>query len=37
MHMTNNSANKNGTQESNVFERNPGKKKVDNESDDLSK
>lgn len=35
--MTNNSANKNTTQESNAFKRDLGKRKTDNESDDLSK
>lgn len=35
--MTNNSANKNSTQKSDAFERESGKRKTDNESDDLSK
>jgi len=35
--MTNNSANKNDTQESDTFEGDLEKKKTDNESDDFSK
>lgn len=37
MQMTNNSTNKNSTQKSDAFERESGKRKTDNESDDLSK
>jgi len=37
MQMTNNSANTNSTQESDAFEKDLGKRKTVNESDDLSK